>query len=99
MSYSIIAKTKHGVAKEIPVSTHDLFHKYWLPLFEKHEMINLSNWKFPHDFEKDELKEIITEWENLLPYIEGDWEKERANFILHQLKSIKFEDYEYINFG
>jgi len=99
MSYSIIAKVKNGSIKEIPISTNDFFHKYWLPLFEKHEMVNLSNWKFPHDLEKDELKEIITEFEKLLKYIEGDWETERANLIINQLKSIKFEDYEYINFG
>jgi len=85
--------------KEIPISTNEFFNEYWLPLFEKHKMANLSNWKFPHDFEKKELKKIIEEWEKLLPYIKGDWENERANFIINQLKLIIFEDYEYINFG
>ncbi|WP_295212154.1 hypothetical protein [uncultured Chryseobacterium sp.] len=99
MAYSIIAKKKDGTGYEIPISTHSLFHDYWLPLFEKNKLENLSNWKFPHDFEKEELKKIIEEWEKLLPYIKEDWEKERAKFIISKLKEIKFEDFEYINFG
>lgn len=99
MSYSIITKKKDGTVYEIPISTHSLFHEYWLPLFEKHKLDNLCNWKFPHDFEKEELKKIIKEWEKLLPYIKEDWEKERANFIISKLKEIKFEEFEYINFG
>ncbi|MCA6066949.1 hypothetical protein JI747_007155 [Chryseobacterium sp. RG1] len=99
MSYSIIAKAKNGSIKEIPISTNDFFHEYWQPLFEKHKMVNLCNWKFPHDFEEDEFKEIIKEWGNILKYIESEWESERANFILNQLKLIRFKDYEYINFG
>lgn len=99
MSYSIITETKQGVVDEIPISTHSLFHEYWLPLFEKHNMENLSNWKFPHEFEKKELNEIVKEWEKLLPHINGNWEKERADFILNQLKLIKYEDYDSISFG
>ncbi|MBO6185298.1 MAG: hypothetical protein J6O88_11535 [Chryseobacterium sp.] len=99
MSYSIITETKKGIIDEIPISTHKLFHEYWLPLFEKHKLENLSNWKFPHEFEKEELERIIKELEKLLPYIKGDWELERANFILTRLKSIKFGDYESISFG
>ena len=99
MSYSIITETKKGIINEIPTSTHHLFHEYWLPLFEKYKLENLSNWKYPHDLEKEELKEIIKEWEKLLPYIKGDWEKERANFIISELKKIKFDEYESISFG
>ena len=99
MSYSIITEAKQGGINEIPISTHSLFHNYWLPLFEKHNMINLSNWRFPHEFDKNELKEIIKEWEKLLPHINEVWEKERANFILKELKLIKYENYESISFG
>jgi hypothetical protein len=99
MSYSIIIETKQGMIDEISVSTHNFFHEYWLPLFEKHKLENLCNWKFPHEFEKEELKKIIKEWEKLLPHIKGDWEKERADFILTRLKSLRFEDYESISFG
>lgn len=99
MSYSILVEKKNGTGYEIPVSTHNLFHEYWLPLFEKYKLENLCNWKFPHHFEKEELKKIIIEWEKLLPYIDGYWEKERANFIITKLKEIKFEDCEYIDFG
>lgn len=99
MSYSIIAKAKNGSIIEIPISTHKFFNEYWLPLFEKFQMVHLSNWEFPHDFEEAELKETVKEWEKLLPYIQGDWENERARFIISQLKEIQFEDYEYVNFG
>ncbi|MEB3801498.1 hypothetical protein INQ45_10635 [Flavobacterium columnare] len=99
MAYCIIKKTKNGIISEIPISTYDLFHEYWLPLFEKYEMRNLSNWRFLHDLEKDELKNIINEFNAILPHITGEWEKERANFILKELRLIKFEDYEYINIG
>jgi hypothetical protein len=99
MAYSIIKKTRKGKTNEIPISTYDLFHKYWLPLFEKYEMTNLSNWKFSHDIEKDELKDIIRELNIIIPHIKGEWEKERANFILKELRLIRFEDYEFINIG
>ena len=99
MSYSIITETKKGNIKEIPISTHKLFHEYWLPLFEKYKLENLCNWKFPHEFEKEELTEIIKEWEKLMPYIKGNWEIERASFILNRLKSINFEDYNSLSFG
>lgn len=99
MSYSIITKTKNGIISEIPISTKEYFHEYWIPLFERHKLINLSNWKFPHDLERNELKELIKEWEKLLPNINGEWEKERADFILEKLKEINYENYEYISFG
>ncbi len=99
MSYSILVEKKDGRGYEIPVSTHNLFHEYWLPLFEKHKLKNLCNWKFPHDIEKEELKEIIKEWEKLLPSINLDWEKERATFILNSLKQIIYNDCDYISFG
>ncbi len=99
MSVSIITKTKKGKIGEIPVSTERLFHEYWLLLFEKHEMENLSNLRFSHDLEKEELKNIIHELSSLIPHIKGEWEIERAKFILSELKFINFDDYEFINIG
>lgn len=34
-----------------------------------------------------------------MPYIKGNWEIERASFILNRLKSINFEDYNSLSFG
>ncbi|MGH1383556.1 hypothetical protein [Kordia sp.] len=99
MSYSILTKNLKNEVEEIPISTHKLFHEYWLPLFEKQQCENLLNWKYPHDLEADEIQNIIKEWERLLPFIHGAWEKERADFILKKLKNINYSDYQYISFG
>lgn len=99
MSYSIIAKTKNGEIGEIPISTHHLFHDYWLPLFDQHKMKNLMNLEYPHDLEKEEIKELIKEFKKLAPYVKGNFEKERLEFIIEEMEALHFDEYEHINFG
>jgi hypothetical protein len=99
MSYSIIAKKKNGESHEIPISTHHLFHDYWLPLFNQHKMRNLMNLKYPHDLEKEELKELIKEYKKLAPHVNGDWEEQRLKFIIEEMEALHYDEYEYIAFG
>lgn len=96
LSYSIITKKKNGESFEIPISTHHLFHDYWLPLFNQHKMKNLE---YTHDLEKEELKELIKEFKKMAPYVKGNFEKERLEFIIEEMEDLQYDEYEYIAFG
>ena len=62
-------------------------------------MKNLMNLEYPHDLEKEELKELIKEFKKLAPYFKGDFEKERLEFIIEEMEALHYDEYEYINFG
>ncbi len=57
------------------------------------------NLEYPHDLEKEELKELIKEFKKLAPYFKGDFEKERLEFIIEEMEALHYDEYEYINFG
>ncbi len=62
-------------------------------------MPNLMNLQYPHDLEKNELKELIQEFKKLAPYVNGDWEKERLQFIIEEMEALHYDEYEYLTFG
>ncbi|HLP55215.1 MAG TPA: hypothetical protein VK151_09305 [Fluviicola sp.] len=57
------------------------------------------NLQYPHDLEKEELKELIKEFKKLTPYVKGDWEKERLSFIIEEMKALHYDEYECVSIG
>ena len=99
MSYSILLTGKKGEHEEIPISTNNLFHDYWLPLFQEYQLQNLINIQYLHYIDNKELEKIINEFEKIRPKIYNEIHKERIDFILVSLKKIEFKNYDKISVG
>lgn len=99
MSYSILLTRKKGELDEIPLSTHDFFHEYWLPLFQRYRLTNLQNIQYSHYITEKELHDIIQELKQLQPHVKEDRNQERLVFILTRIEGIRFDDYSRINIG